>query len=297
VLEGPREEAAARSRNLGEMLPVEKLESPRLTAAAARSFAGPASWLLPLALLSAACSPALLGLGGGATAGVGTGAMPAVASRGPSHSPTTDAQWSTAESAATNAARGAGADRLEPVIRVNETGMFAARHLPVEAGRCYEVGVAWAFDASLSASVSFGPGTNQSLQGFSHTVDAPSGVLAFCADGPGAVDVTFSATRAGQPGGSDLLEYAVVVGSAKESATARTARRKQEAEQARTAIASDQATEARMAAEDAAKNEKSAEACAACKARFQGCASSSCQLAFSKCTFEEANDTTGSCTR
>jgi len=217
---------------------------------------------------------------------------------GPSHPPTTDAQWSTAEAAAASAAKGAGAERVDPAIRVNETGVFAAKHLSVEGGRCYKVGIAWAFDAALNSSVSFGAGTNQSLAGFSHRIEAPSGVLAFCADGTGSVDLTFSSVPPpGHPLGSDLLEYAVVVGSARESATARAARRKLEATQAKNAKEASDATAARMAADSAAADKKRQEACAACKARFQGCTSASCNLGFSHCTFEEANDTTGFCTR
>lgn len=231
-------------------------------------------------------------------AAVPGGAAPMTTSSGPSHPATTDAQWATAEAAAADAARKAGAERVDPAIRVNETGVFAARHVPVEGGRCYKVGIAWAFDEALNASVSFGAGTNQSLAGFSHRIEAPGGVFAFCADGSGAVDLTFSAIP--PPGhflGSDLLEYAVVVGSARESATARAARRKTEAVQAKNAQEASDATAARMAADSAAADKKRQEACAACKARFQGCTSASCSTAFSKCTFEEANDTTGFCTR
>lgn len=256
--------------------------------------------LLSPIVVATACSPAaMMTLGGGTqVATVPGGGAPAMAASGPSHPPTTDAQWSTAEAAAADAARRAGAERVDPAIRVNETGVFAAKHLSVEGGRCYKVGIAWAFDAALNSSVSFGAGTNLSLQGFSHRIEAPGGILAFCADGSGAVDLTFSAVPPpGRPLGSDLLEYAVVVGSVKENATARASRRKQEAAQAKNAREASEATEARIAADDAAADKKRQEACAACKARFQGCTSASCSVAFSKCTFEEANDTTGFCTR
>ncbi len=217
---------------------------------------------------------------------------------GGSHPAATDAQWTAAEEAAASAAKAAGAERVDPPVRVNETGVFAAKHFTVEGGRCYSVGIAWSFDAALNTSVSFGPGTNQSLAGFSHRIESPSGVLAFCADGSGAVDLTFSSVPApGRFVGSDLLQYAVVVGSTRENAMARVARRKKEAMQAQNSREATAATEARIAAEDAAADRKHQEACNACKARFQGCTTASCNVSFSHCTFEEADDTRGWCRR
>jgi len=220
------------------------------------------------------------------------------ASSGSSHPAATDAQWAVAEAAAADAAKAAGAERVDPAIRVNEIGVFAAKHVSVEAGRCYKVGIAWSFDSALNTSVNFGPGTNPSLAGFSHRIESPSGVLAFCADGSGAVDLTFSSIPApGRFVGSDLLQYAVVVGSANENAVARVARRKKEAVQAQNSREVHAATEARIASDKAAADKKQKDACNACKARFQGCTTASCNVAFSHCTFEEADDTRGWCRR
>ncbi len=198
-----------------------------------------------------------------------------------SHAPTTDEQWSTAEAAAAAAARGAGADRLDPVIRVAETGAFAARHVAVEGGRCYRVGVAWAFDQALNTSVSYGPGTNLSLQGESHRIEAPAGVLAFCADKAGAVDLTFSAIpRGGFLSTGELLEYAVVVGSAREPDAARAARRKLEATKAQSSREASAASEAQSKIDDADRHQRM---CHDCRARYRSCSSGSCRRDFDLC--------------
>ncbi len=97
--------------------------------------------------------------------------------------------------------------------------------------------------------------------------------------------------------GSELLQYAVVVGSMRENAVARGARRKQEAVQAQNSREVHAATEARIASDNAAADNKHQDACNTCKARFQGCNTTSCDVAFSHCTFEEADDTRGWCRR
>jgi hypothetical protein len=250
--------------------------------------------LSPIVFL-AACSPGFMMVGGGAPPGA---TMSAHGASGPSHSPATDAQWAVAESAALDASKAAGAERVDPPIRVNETGIFAAKHVIVEGGRCYKVGIAWSFDAALNTSVNFAAGTNLSRAGFNRKIASPSGVLDFCADGSGAVDLTFSSVPpAGGFVGSDLLQYAVVVGSTKENAAARVARRKTEAVQAQNSREVHAATEARIASDNAAADKKHQDACNVCKARFQGCTTASCNVAFSHCTFEEADDTRGWCRR
>jgi len=233
---------------------------------------------LALLTLTAACGPAFMAMGGRGALGGGSG--------GPSHPPTTEAQWSTAEAAAAGAALGAGAERVDPPIRVAETGAFAARHVPVEGGRCYRVGIAWAFDEALSNSVNFGPGTNLSLRGESHRIEAPSGVVSFCADKAGTVDLTFSAVpRAGFLSTGELLEYAVVVGSSKESDPARAARRKLEAGQAQNAREVAVEQEAAEKAHDADRHQRM---CHDCLESYRRCHSGSCRHDFDFCAHDRS---------
>lgn len=95
----------------------------------------------------------------------------------------------------------------------------------MELGRCYHFAVAWAFEARAEGDLTLSepePGTG-GMQGFQFT--PPQGVSTLCADRAGGLTVHIRATSPqGHALNGELLEYALVVGSARESGAERQAR-------------------------------------------------------------------------
>ena len=152
-----------------------------------------------LALAAAAClprpKPATTGPAGAAAAPAGA----------------TESEWTAATDLATTLARAAGADRLAPALRVVEHGAVSRRHVSLAAAGCYHAGVAWVQTLDLEAEINFDPGTD-GVSGPTGRIGAPGGAVDFCTEHAGGLTLTFRVTGAQTP---DLLEYAVVYGSAK----------------------------------------------------------------------------------
>lgn len=204
----------------------------------------------------------------------------------PSHPPATEAQWVAAEGQATLAAKRAGGEQLAAPVRIRERGFLSKHHVAVAAGRCYHAAIAWSFDAELETSLSFDPGTNQSLAGASRRFEAPGGTVDFCADHDGGATIGLTAiSRAGMLASAELLEYAVVVGSAKEAVAARTARRASEAKQARQARESEEASQRLGAQID---RDRASRKCHDCYTSYSLCRAGDCRRAFDLCAHDNS---------
>lgn len=157
---------------------------------------------------------------------------------GPQQKANTDEQWAALEKSAEGKAHEGGATEVAAAVRLSKTGFNVEHPIAVKGGFCYDVGITWGSSWKTSGAVMFvtpegGKSPNENLGGKNLSLEAPGGLISFCADNPGTANLSLSGVGTnGAILNNELLEYAVVVGARKEAPEQTVARRKAEAEAA-----------------------------------------------------------------
>jgi hypothetical protein len=198
----------------------------------------------------------------------------AAAMGGPSHAPTTAAQWSALDQSAAATARSSGASDVSPAIHMTARGYMVEQSINLEGGRCYTASLAWGFGRNAMVSVGMEPDSNGQRANDQWSVhpyrlSAPGGVAPFCTDRAGKARFTITAiTPEGTMANNELLEYALVLGSRTESVADAETRRQNE----RALVAAGEAQmEANVAASRARDAANLARRCSQCRQEFHDC--------------------------
>jgi hypothetical protein len=182
--------------------------------------------VLPLAACAAPAAPPVF-------------APPRLPFMGPTHEPTTSAQWSQLEARARDSAASGG--RLQSSFRLTAADAHASgaeRTLEVATHTCYAVGVAWSFAAKASVDVMFLPGAggrrpNARFASQHFELDPEAGRVTFCADDAGRVTLHVQALTSDRVIINDeLLEYAIAIASHEETRHETAVRQHAEADRA-----------------------------------------------------------------
>jgi len=194
---------------------------------------------------------------------------------GPQQKTNTEAQWAELEKAAADKLQGAGATEISPPARLQNVGFMVEHAFEVESGKCYDASIAWSSGWKTSGAVMFvapagGKPVNENLGGKNIQIDAPGGVIHFCADNPGSAKLTLSGVGSnGAILNNERLEYVVAVGAQKEAPAQAAERRKAEAVQAEDGRAR---VETNLQMADSRRGgERLASGCARCRKLFRTC--------------------------
>jgi hypothetical protein len=170
--------------------------------------------------------------------------------QGPTHAATTDAQWTELEARAKNAvvkddAKLVASGRMtstslaagSPCMAPNIGAICADTTVKVEANHCYDVAIAWSYDAKVRGDFAMNK-TNDSLGGTGFDGAGGNGKGSFCADHDGDVRVSATAiTPQGAMAIGELHEYAFAVSGHVETAKQTAARRANEGARADASVA------------------------------------------------------------
>lgn len=200
---------------------------------------------------------------------------------GPQEAAATPAQWAELDA---TARRLGGSSSSDPAHLEGVTS--AQQEVPVVAGRCTRIALAWTGSHPTHVSIMFGE-TNSSLAGTSETLTEP-GTLEVCPDKTGAVTLSVSQLEAvgGAIRTGVRLEYAIATSDRAEGRAEMARRRQHDAERARDAAAQ---IETNLQISDARRGgEAFAASCARCRRVARQCVDAredgdTCELKFTTC--------------
>ncbi|MBS1121438.1 MAG: hypothetical protein H6Q90_3666 [Deltaproteobacteria bacterium] len=250
-----------------------------------------------------------------ACGGLLPGAPVPPAPAGPSHPPTSEAEWPRLEATAHDLITSAGTTAVGKPERIVNQGFTAEKSIAVEANTCYELALAWGFPRKASVSFSYGTSpkgepVNGQLGGRTVMLPASSGVVKLCADHEGEATLLISALDAnGAMANNELLEYALQVGKHPETKAETTARRERERADAAAGKAKVESNIAEAKAREERRRAETAQVvqsqCGPCRDAYRSCqvsrartprtgvtygADTSCENEYQGCQFKFGGD-------